>query len=181
VLPNIVLIGFMGCGKSSVGRRIAALTGHRFVDTDEMVVSRTGRSITEIFAEHGEGHFRDIETAALRELIGTSPIVLATGGGIVLREENRTVLHQIGFVVWLDAAPEVLFERVSRNRKRPLLHTSDPRATFDELLASRRHIYEAAADFRIDSTTASHDDVASAVLEQAQRFCAPREEDGFGS
>jgi shikimate kinase len=171
----------MGCGKSSVGRRIAALAGHRFVDTDEMVVSRTGRPITEIFAEHGEDYFRDLETTALRELIGTPQIVLATGGGIVLREENRAALHEIGYVVWLDAAPEVLFERVSRNRKRPLLHTADPRATFDSLLASRTHIYEAAADFRIDSTMASHDDVASAVLEQAQRFCVPKQEDGFGS
>lgn len=157
----------MGCGKSSVGRRIAGKTGRLFVDTDELVTAKAGRPITRIFAEQGEAHFRDLETAALHELEGQTGLVLATGGGIILREENRGALRRIGSVVWLDADPDVLFERVARNRKRPLLHTENPRASFDALLAERRAIYETAADFRIDSTALSHDDAARLVLEKA--------------
>ena len=157
----------MGCGKSSVGRRIASTTGRRFADTDEAVAARAGRSISQIFAERGEAHFRDLETAALEEFSSAKGLVLATGGGIVLREENRAALRRIGPVVWLDADPDILFERVSRNRKRPLLHTDDPRKTFDELLAARRLIYEDAADFHVDSTGLSHDDVARIVVGKA--------------
>jgi shikimate kinase len=171
VLPNIVLIGFMGCGKSSVGRRIASLTGHRFIDTDVLIVSRAGMSIPQIFATEGEPGFRDRESAELRELVGADGIVLATGGGLVLREENRETLRRIGPVAWLHAAPDVLFGRVSRNRKRPLLQTEDPRATFDSLLAARLPIYETAADFRIDATALSHDEAAHAVVEEARKFC----------
>ena len=172
----------MGCGKSSVGRRIAGNTGHRFVDTDEMVTTKAGRSITQIFADHGEAYFRDLETAALDELAGSPPgLVLATGGGIILREENRATLHRIGPVVWLDARPDLLFERVSRNRKRPLLHNDDPRGTFDALLAARRPIYEAAADLRVDSTELSHDDAARRIVEETQRFLDVKPAGGFGS
>jgi len=170
----------MGSGKSSVGRRIAFRTGHRFVDTDELVTSRAGRSITQIFAAHGEAYFRDLETAALAELAAESSIVLATGGGIVLREKNRAALQRIGVVAWLDAAPDALFERVSRNKKRPLLQTEDPRASFDALLTSRREIYAAAADFSVDSTHLSHDDAARAVIEAAEN-CARTRPEGFGS
>jgi len=178
VLPNIVLIGFMGCGKSSVGRRIASLTGHRFVDTDELIVTRAGMSIPQIFAAEGEPGFRDRESAELRELVGVGGVVLATGGGIVLREENRETLRRIGPVIWLHAEPGLLFERVSRNRKRPLLHTEDPRATFDALLAARLPIYEAAADLQIDSTRLSHDEAAQAVVEEARNFCGRASQDG---
>ncbi len=170
----------MGCGKSSVGRRIASNTGHRFADTDEIVAARAGRSISRIFAEQGEAHFRELETAALKELSDASGIVLATGGGIILREKNRAALRSIGPVMWLDAAPDVLFGRVSRNRKRPLLHTGDPRATFDALLTARRPIYEETANFRIDSTGLSHDEVARIAVEEAAKIAA-READGFDS
>jgi shikimate kinase len=181
VLPNIVLIGFMGCGKSSVGRRIAANTGRRFVDTDELVASRAGRSISRIFAEQGEDAFRDLESQALDGLAGESGLVLATGGGAILREANRAILRRIGPVVWLDAEPDILFERVSRNRRRPLLQTENPRATFDALLASRRPIYEQAASLRIDSSTLSHDDAARIVVEEVARLGGDQASPGFGS
>lgn len=163
----------MGCGKSSVGRRIAAVTGHRFVDTDELIVARAGKPITAIFAEDGEASFRDLEAAVLGDLAGEAGLVLATGGGIVLRPENRAALRRIGPVIWLDAEADLLFERVSRNRKRPLLHTEDPRATFDALLAARREIYAAAADARVDSTGQSHDEAARAVIDAALAAGAP--------
>ncbi len=181
MLPNIVLIGFMGCGKSSVGRRIAVKTGHRFVDTDELVAAEAGRSITQIFAEQGEEHFRELESAALRELEGKTGMVLATGGGLILREENRAALRRVGMVVWLDAEPDILFERVSRNRKRPLLQTDDPRASFDALLTERRPIYEAATDLRLDSSHLSHDDAARIVIEKAQDLIPVKPARGFDS
>jgi shikimate kinase len=169
VLPNLVLIGFMGCGKSSVGRRLSGLTGHRFVDTDELIVQREGRSISEIFSQSGEDYFRDVEQRSLEDLVGVCGIILSTGGGLVLRPANRETLRKIGIVAWLDASPEVLFERATRSSKRPLLQTGDPRKAFDELLGVRRELYGLAADFRIDSTRLSHDEAAQLLLDEALR------------
>ncbi len=162
----------MGCGKSSVGRRIASLTGHRFVDSDDLAVQKAGKAITEIFAESGETGFRDIEQGVIADLVGVAGIVLATGGGAVLRKENREALRRIGAVVWLDADPDVLFERAIRSQRRPLLQTQDPRATFGELLAARVEIYREATDVRIDSTGLGHDEVARRVVEGVMRHRA---------
>lgn len=169
VLPNIVLIGFMGCGKSSVGRRLAALTGHRFVDTDEVIVQTEGRSIPEIFATDGEAYFREVERRVAADFVGVCGIVLSSGGGLVLRDDNRETLKKIGIVAWLDADPDVLFERATRSGRRPLLQTEDPRATFDALFASRQAFYQDAADFRLDSTQLGHDEAAQRLLDEALR------------
>jgi len=169
VLPNIVLIGFMGCGKSSVGRRLAGLTGHRFVDTDDLVTQAEDRSISEIFADAGEAYFREVEQRVLEETVGVCGIILSTGGGLVLREPNQVALRKIGVIGWLDADPEVLFERASRSGKRPLLQTENPRETFDRLLDSRLGIYTEVADFRIDTTQMNHDEAAQHVLDEALR------------
>ncbi|HEY6676992.1 MAG TPA: shikimate kinase [Terrimicrobium sp.] len=169
MLPNLVLIGFMGCGKSSVGRRLSGLTGHRFVDVDELVTQSDGRSISEIFSQRGESYFRDLEQRALEDLVGVCGIVLSTGGGLVLRPANRGTLKRIGIVAWLDADPEILFERATRSGRRPLLQTDDPKGTFDELLSVRRNLYEMTADFRVDSSRLSHDEAAQTLLEEALR------------
>lgn len=163
----------MGCGKSSIGRRLAYLSGHRFVDTDDLVAHKEGRAISEIFALGGEQSFRDVEQRILEEMVGVEAIVLATGGGAILREANRRLLHEIGIVVWLDAEPDVLFERATRGNRRPLLQTDDPRASFDALLTARREIYTDTADLRIDSTDFEHDEVARRVLSQAAEFHKP--------
>ena len=170
VLPNFVLIGFMGCGKSSIGRRLAALTGHRFVDTDDQIVQSEGRSIAEIFASEGEEHFRELEKRTVENLVGVCGIILSCGGGLILRQENRENVKKIGIVAWLDADPDILFERASRSGKRPLLQTENPRETFDRLLDMRREFYTAAADFRLDSTALSHDEAAQRLLDEALRF-----------
>lgn len=159
----------MGCGKSSVGRRLAALTGHRFVDTDDLIVQSEGYGIPEIFARHGEDYFREVEQRSISELEGICGIVLSTGGGLVLRPANREILKRIGVVAWLDAEPDLLFERASRSGRRPLLQTENPRETFDRLLESRRDIYAEVADFRFDSTHCGHDEAAQLLLDQAMR------------
>jgi shikimate kinase len=169
VLPNLVLIGFMGCGKSSVGRRVAGLTGHRFLDTDDLIVQAEGRSIADIFATDGEAYFREVEQRVLFDSVGLCGIILSTGGGAVLRPENRETLRKIGVVAWLDADPEILFERASRSGKRPLLQTENPRKAFDDLLGARREIYTETADFRLDSTSLGHDEAAQMLLEEALR------------
>lgn len=169
MLPNLVLIGFMGCGKSSVGRRLAGLTGHRYVDTDELVAKAEGIGIPEIFATRGEERFRDAEEKALSGLVGVCGIVLSTGGGAILRPGNRELLRKIGVVAWLDADPDLLFERASRSGKRPLLQTAEPRKTFDALRESRCDIYAETADFRLDSTGLSVEETAQALLDHARR------------
>jgi len=150
---NIVLIGFMGCGKSSIGRRLSKRLAHEFLDSDDLIIaSAQGTSISDLFATEGEERFRERESAELRKLLEARNIVLATGGGSILREENRSLLHRIGKIVWLHADPETLFERASRNRKRPLLNVENPRSTFNALLESRIPIYKATADIQIDAT-----------------------------
>ena len=169
---NIVLIGFMGCGKSSIGRRLANRLGHEFIDSDELIVSQAGRSISEIFAEEGEERFRERETLSLRGLLETPHIVLATGGGAVLREENRMLLHRIGKVVWLHADAETLFDRASRSRKRPLLDVENPRSVFHALLESRMPVYQSAADLQVIASGLSHEQTVEEII---LRLNAPRE------
>jgi len=166
---NIVLIGFMGSGKTSIGRLVAQRLGFQFIDTDTVVVERAGMSVTDIFASHGEAWFRNQETSVLRSLSILNRAVISTGGGIVLHEDNRELLSELGFVVWLTASEEVILERVSRNKKRPLLQTEDPRATIHELLAERRPFYEAAAQFTVDSSDLTHAAAADLLIAEARQ------------
>lgn len=163
---HLLLIGPMGAGKSSIGRRLAEITGRCFEDTDALVRrEQRGREIAEIFAADGEAFFRDREAAALRSLAARlAPLIVATGGGLVLREENRRVLRELGVVVFLTASEETLFARVSRNRKRPLLHTADPRATLAAILREREGFYRECAHLTVDTSERSHAEVAAGAL-----------------
>jgi shikimate kinase len=160
----IVLIGFSGSGKTSVGRELALLTGLNRYDTDEMISARLGLSIPEIFAQLGEERFRDAETEVLAQM-SHGAAVIVTGGGIVLREENARVLRALGTVVWLTADEETLLARVARELSRPLLSTTNPRETLRELLRVRRPQYEALADVTIDTASATSREVAELILE----------------
>ena len=160
----IVLIGFMGSGKSSTGRILERKTGWPRFDTDEMVSARFGQPIAAIFAEHGEEQFRNAETEAVEQLSAVSPAVIVTGGGVVLRAGNVEILRRVGTLVHLEADEETLFRRVSRRATRPLLQTENPRATLAELLRGRLPLYRQAADFAVDTSRLTHEEVAEAVM-----------------
>ncbi len=149
---NVVLVGLMGSGKSSVGRTVAEGLGLEFADTDAMIVEEAHRPITEIFADEGEDGFRRRETRALESLTQRQNLMLATGGGIILRERNRQLLRQLGFVVWLTASIDTLAYRVAQNRDRPLLHTEDPKQKLLDLMTTRQGFYEDVADLTVDTT-----------------------------
>jgi shikimate kinase len=167
---SIVLVGMMGAGKSSVGRRLHARTGLALLDTDEIVVSKFGMSIPEIFAKHGERKFREAETKALRSLTGSKQIIVVTGGGIVLREENIAILKRVGVIVWLDGDEETLFGRASQKRDRPLLRTKNPRETFSRILRARRPVYAKIANIRVDTSVLTDEEVAVAIRSKLRRF-----------
>jgi shikimate kinase len=160
----LVLIGFMGTGKSSAGREIARRLRLSRFDTDELVSARFGIPVAEIFQTHGEAKFRASETEVLRELNGGCEAVIVTGGGIVLKPENIEELRRLGIIVRLTAGEETLFARITRRATRPLLKTENPRATMLELLHFREPLYRAAADFEIDTTDLTHERVADEVI-----------------
>lgn len=148
---NVFLVGFMGSGKSTVGRQLAAELGKEFFDCDRVLEDRTGVDIPYIFDLEGEAGFRRREAAVLRELTGKRGIVLATGGGVVGDPGNRTALASNGFVVYLHAPAELLHQRTSRDRGRPMLHAADPRTRIDELLEVREPLYREVADLVVAS------------------------------
>ena len=161
----IALIGFMGGGKSAVGRELSRRLGWPRHDTDEIIREQFGISIPDIFARHGEPVFRDAETALLKTLRGGIAGIVVTGGGIILRTENVQLLRGMGRIVWLDADEEILWQRVSKHSTRPLLQTPDPRARFAELLQERLPLYQSAADYRINTTSNSIAQVTDEIIE----------------
>ena len=167
---NIILVGFMGSGKSTVGRMLARQLRFRFLDTDKLVEERACMSIPEIFAQHGEANFRERETAVLESLRDVRQHILATGGGIVTVPENIALLRSLGLVVLLKADPDEIYRRVSRNSERPLLQVEDPRKRVLDLMATRQPLYEGAAHFTVDSTRLRHEDVAAKIVDEAHRF-----------
>jgi shikimate kinase len=167
---HIVLIGFMGSGKTTVGHLVAEKLGWPFVDTDARVVEEAGLSIPDIFATEGEAGFRERESAVLEHLSGEPPRVIATGGGIVTQPRNAPLLHSLGFVVWLSASEADIFARVSRNRNRPLLQTPDPRKTIHDLLEQRRPLYESFAHLTIETHGLEPEEIAYGVCESARHY-----------
>ena len=142
----------MGCGKSTVGKNLARLCDYRFLDTDEYIVNKQGTSINEIFAAKGEEAFRDMETECIKELIEAldGGMVISTGGGMPVREQNRELLKQLGMVIYLRVKPETVYNRIKGDKSRPLLQCDDPLARIKEMIAGRNAFYEDEADEVID-------------------------------
>lgn len=172
--PNkhIILIGMMGSGKSAVAKELAHQIGWPCIDTDTAIEQQQGKSISQIFEEHGEPYFRALETQLLRQLShgSISPHIIATGGGIVITPEHLPLIRELGFVVWLTAPPEVLYIRVAKNTTRPLLNTPDPRATLSTILEERAPLYRATRHLKISTTNLSANEIASGIKESAVVF-----------
>ena len=164
---NIVLTGFMGSGKTTVGELIAEKTGRAFIDTDDLIEQRAGKSIPRIFEEEGENAFRDLETEAVQQAAQTNARVIATGGGAVMRPQNRKALRATGDVVFLDAEPETLLRRIQNDGTRPLLQTENPLEHARALLKERRSVY-LQADLTIQTERLTAAQTADAILEALQ-------------
>lgn len=148
---NLILVGMMGSGKSTMGRALAKHLGKAFVDSDEEIQQRTGVTIPHIFDVEGEAGFRLRETAALEGLVKRDNLIIATGGGAVLTEQNRALLQQNGIVIYLKASVHDLWQRTRHDRNRPLLQTDDPHAKLTELYLQRDALYQQVADIVIPS------------------------------
>lgn len=160
---NLILTGFMGTGKSTVGRRVAERLGRPFVDMDELIVARAGMSIPEIFARLGEPAFRQMEAEVCRELAGQSGLVIATGGGTLINPTNRRLMESGGRVVCLWASPETVIERLAGEHGRPLLNAPNPLAEARRILEQRRDAYR-SFPWQVDTTGRSIEEVVEAVL-----------------
>lgn len=160
----LVLVGMMGAGKTTVGRRIAARLGRRFLDSDEEVERAAGMTIPEIFAQHGEADFRAGETRVISRLLKEPDIILATGGGAFVNPETRAAIKAGSVSVWIKADTDLLFARVSRRSNRPLLKTENPRKTLQDLIDARYPIY-ADADITVVSRDVPQDAVATEIIE----------------
>jgi shikimate kinase len=160
---SLVLVGMMGAGKSTIGRRLATRLAMPFIDADTEIELAAGMTIPEIFETHGEPHFRDGEARVIARLLSGGPIVLATGGGAMLREETRARIRERAISIWLKADADVILRRVKRRADRPLLQTADPAATIERLIAEREPVYQ-LADITISSRDVPHEKVVDECI-----------------
>ncbi len=160
----IVLVGLMGAGKTTIGRRLAARLDLSFTDADSEIEEAAGKTIPEIFTDHGEDYFRDGERRVIARLLENGPQVLATGGGAFMDEQTRENIAQYGISIWLRADLELLMKRVMKRSHRPLLKTKDPRAVMERLMHERYPVY-ALADIIVDTRDAPHEVIVADVID----------------
>jgi shikimate kinase len=167
----IVLVGMMGAGKSTIGRRLAARLNVPFLDADSEIEAAAGMSIPDIFEAHGEPHFRDGEARVIARLLDGGPAVLATGGGAFMREETRELIRDKAISIWLKADADIIMKRVKRRADRPLLQTPDPAATIGRLIEEREPVYR-HADLTIWSRDVPHEKIVEECVEALHsRLC----------
>lgn len=166
---SLVMVGLMGCGKSSVGRRLAARLEVPFIDADDEIERSAQKTIPEIFADHGEAYFRDGERRVIRRILESGPQVLATGGGAYINAETRAAIRQAGIAVWLRAELPVLMRRVMKRDNRPLLKVADPEAVMRQLMESRYPIY-AEAELVVDSRDVPHEVIVDEILDRVGAY-----------
>lgn len=168
-MGNVILIGFMGCGKTTVGLKLSYRLRRSIIDTDKEIEREEKRTISEIFASDGEPYFRDRETACLRKLIeSANNQIISVGGGLPLREENRRLLHELGQVFYLCAKGETIYERVKDDTTRPLLQVDDPLTRIEMLLQERDPYYRVAADVVITVDGKNFDEILCEIEEKVK-------------
>lgn len=168
---NVILTGFMGCGKSTVGVRLSYRLRKPVIDTDKEIERTEKRTIPAIFAEDGEAAFRELETACLLRLLETTQDkVISVGGGLPVRERNRELLHSLGTIVYLRAKPETIYGRLKNDTGRPLLQGEDPQKKIRELMAERSGFYEDAADVIVDVDGKEFDQVLDEIERKLAAF-----------
>ena len=172
-LPTIILVGPMGAGKSTIGRLLAAELKREFFDSDHEIEARCGANIAWIFDVEGERGFRDRETLMLRELAGREAIVLATGGGAVMREDNRQALRERGTVVYLATSVEQQIRRTARDRNRPLLRQGNPEQVLRDLFAKRDPLYRSTADLTVRTDRRGPKAVVNEIIRRTKRLSDP--------
>lgn len=163
-MKNIYLVGFMGTGKSTVGKALAKVLNKEFKDLDELIEEREKIKIVEIFEQFGEQYFREVETAVVREISEKENLVIATGGGVVVNEENFSLLKKSGTLITLVASPEAIYERIKDSTERPLLNVENPLDTIKRMLFERAYYY-IKSDFIVDTTEREIDDIISEICE----------------
>lgn len=164
-MKNIVLTGFMGTGKTAVGRELSNLLGWKFIDIDDEIVKAQNLSISDIFNTYGESAFRDLETEMIRETAKNNNIIISTGGGAILRQGNIDLLSSNSVIVCLTARPETILARTSKSSKRPLLNVDDPLKRIKDLMESREPFYK-KTDLMIDTETKTPLQIAGEILEK---------------
>lgn len=168
---SIALIGFMGTGKTAVGKALAEKTGKKFIETDALVEQKAGKPIPMIFHEDGEVRFRELEIESVRDIAGSQNIVVACGGGVVLNQINVDRLRQESVIVYLTATPTVIMKRTARDKTvRPLLESTNAMQRIREMLRFRRPFYERAADITVDTARLDIDSVVDNISEQLKSY-----------
>jgi shikimate kinase len=165
---NIYLIGLMGAGKTTIGRQLAKALQLPFYDSDKAIEEQTGVDIPTIFEYEGEKGFRAREQNMIKELTQIDGIVLATGGGVILKESNRQILKDNGFVVYLQCSIDKILQRTKRDMQRPLLHSDDPRKTIEALFTEREAFYLSCSDFKIETSSMQSKAVVQKILNEYQ-------------
>lgn len=169
-MSNVILTGYMGCGKSSVGRRLSYVLRQPYIDTDKWIEAKEKCTISDIFATAGEPAFRDMETACVKALFqNKQDYVIAVGGGLPMREGNRKLLKELGKVIYLRAKPETIYERLKNDTTRPLLQGENPQQKIKDMIAQRGPFYVEGADFIIDVDGKDFDTILTEIEEILKR------------
>ncbi len=169
---NIILVGFMGSGKSTICRELGKLLNYPLIDTDHKIEELEKLSVADIFSLKGETYFRDCETQTVEQLLSNQLThhIISTGGGLPIKEANRPLLRQLGYVVWLNANTDTILDRTSRNSNRPLLQTENARATIEKMLTQRNDIYSEVSHLCLQTSGLSISETAHGILESARYF-----------
>lgn len=166
---NIILIGYMGCGKTTLGKKVSFREKIALLDTDKMIEQKQGKAVYEIFDTEGETAFRQMETDCLKEIRGYSDrYIISVGGGLPLKEENRMLLKELGTVLYLRARPDTIYERLKNDTTRPLLRGDDPAGKIRTMIEVRGPVYEEAADAVIDVDEKSYEAIIGEILAAAE-------------